>query len=80
MFIVRLIGSVAERLKAPVLKTGDPKGFQSSNLCASAKYKTPDKRLFGVFCFVPFFDLLSVFILSLTFLQCLLRISAWAGR
>ena len=24
MFIVRLIGSVAERLKAPVLKTGDP--------------------------------------------------------
>ncbi|MDJ3694144.1 hypothetical protein LEG95_16960, partial [Salmonella enterica] len=27
-------GSVAERLKAPVLKTGDPKGFQSSNLCA----------------------------------------------
>ncbi len=29
-------GSVAERLKAPVLKTGDPKGFQSSNLCASA--------------------------------------------
>lgn len=36
MFIVRLVGSVAERLKAPVLKTGDPKGFQSSNLCASA--------------------------------------------
>ena len=31
-------GSVAERLKAPVLKTGDPKGFQSSNLCASAKF------------------------------------------
>ncbi|CDF53217.1 conserved hypothetical protein [Salmonella enterica subsp. enterica serovar Bovismorbificans str. 3114] len=30
-------GSVAERLKAPVLKTGDPKGFQSSNLCASAR-------------------------------------------
>ena len=27
----------AGRLKAPVLKTGDPKGFQSSNLCASAK-------------------------------------------
>ena len=37
MFIVRLVGSVAERLKAPVLKTGDPKGFQSSNLCASAR-------------------------------------------
>ncbi len=36
MFIVRLIGSVAERLKAPVLKTGDSKGSQSSNLCASA--------------------------------------------
>ena len=28
---------MAERLKAPVLKTGDPKGFQSSNLCASAR-------------------------------------------
>jgi hypothetical protein len=28
---------VAERLKAPVLKTGDPQGFVSSNLTASAK-------------------------------------------
>ena len=30
-------GEVAERFKAPVLKTGEAKGFQSSNLCASAK-------------------------------------------
>lgn len=31
-----LPGSVAERLKAPVLKTGDPKGFKGSNPFASA--------------------------------------------
>jgi hypothetical protein len=37
VYSARHSGSVAERLKAPVLKTGDPKGFQSSNLCASAK-------------------------------------------
>ncbi len=39
MFIVRGIGSVAERLKAPVLKTGEGKPSQSSNLCASAILK-----------------------------------------
>ena len=31
-------GSVAERLKAPVLKTGEGRPSQSSNLCASAIY------------------------------------------
>lgn len=51
MFIVRGIGSVAERLKAPVLKTGDPKGFQSSNLCASAKYKPQLMQISWGFCF-----------------------------
>jgi hypothetical protein len=30
------IGEVAERLKAAVLKTVNPQGFQSSNLCLSA--------------------------------------------
>jgi hypothetical protein len=29
-------GGVAERLKAPVLKTGDGKPFESSNLSSSA--------------------------------------------
>lgn len=46
-------GSVAERLKAPVLKTGDPKGFQSSNLCASAIFMAKSityKNVFGLSC------------------------------
>ncbi len=32
----RVHGEVAERLNAPVLKTGEPKGFVSSNLTLSA--------------------------------------------
>jgi len=32
-------GGVAEWSIAPVLKTGNPKGFVSSNLTASARYK-----------------------------------------
>ena len=32
------LGSVAEWSIAPVLKTGKPKGFVSSNLTASAKH------------------------------------------
>lgn len=46
-------GSVAEWLNAPVLKTGDPKGFVSSNLTASANFgllktikKAPKWRFF----------------------------------
>ena len=49
VYSARHSGSVAERLKAPVLKTGDPKGFQSSNLCASARYKPQVTREPGVF-------------------------------
>ena len=40
------LGSVAEWSIAPVLKTGNPQGFVSSNLTASAKIK---KRLEGAF-------------------------------
>ncbi len=50
MFIVRGIGSVAERLKAPVLKTGEGKPSQSSNLCASAICQAPaDNVSWGFF-------------------------------
>ena len=31
------LNSLKNILTRPVLKTGDPKGFQSSNLCASAR-------------------------------------------
>ncbi len=32
------VGEVAERLKAAVLKTVNPQGFQSSNLCLSVTF------------------------------------------
>ena len=38
MVSLKINGSVAEWLKAPVLKTGEPQGFVSSNLTASAKW------------------------------------------
>ena len=34
--VLVVYGGVAERLKAPVLKTGDGKPFESSNLSSSA--------------------------------------------
>jgi hypothetical protein len=54
------LGSVAEWSIAPVLKTGNPKGFVSSNLTASAKLKPQVSHLlevfllFVVFLCVPF--------------------------
>ncbi len=36
--MMRAFGSVAERFKAPVLKTGDGQPSVSSNLTASANY------------------------------------------